>query len=182
MINPDKPVGPAFDKAADWIAYQETQLTDEQRRRYEERKKEQEKRRKDERQKLDALLQQHEEIKKRQRLNAKLHLAMGATRGNPALQEKVQQIRQQKDVTERLDEQIEQERVAELRKFEQERKVKQEYQRVAGTGEVKDQDDALARAFDKVEARDAEKEKEKGRSREEARQLSRTFNDAARQR
>ncbi len=178
MISPEKPARPAFDKASDWIAHQETQLTEEQRRRYEEQKKAQNQNREEERKKLDALVAQHDEIRKNRRIAAKLHLAMGAARGNPALQEKVRQIQNQKEVTERLGEQIEQERIALLRNCERERLTKQEFRRVAGTGETKSEDDALARAFDKANAHDAEREHTQ--SQERGRQLSRTFNDAAR--
>lgn len=63
---PEHPVGPDFDKARDWIAQQESQLTEKQQQDYDKLKQKQEKQRKEQQQKLDSYRRELEE-KARQR-------------------------------------------------------------------------------------------------------------------
>jgi len=71
---PDRPLGPDFDKARDWVAQQERQLTDRQRKDYDKLKQQQNQQRLEQQQKLDRARRELENTRKRKQAKPELAL------------------------------------------------------------------------------------------------------------
>lgn len=125
MKQPEHPLGPAFDKAREWEAQQETLLTEAQRRAFDDLKKSQAKKLEQDKQRLDAFKKQLDEQEKGKKPKLDLALRPPILTRDPFAGRVAGRV----NSAERRHEQLEQRQAAErselLKTFEKEREGKE---------------------------------------------------------